>query len=188
MVLLPERLPPSIDEERLDSLVHYICAFVDNPSQLGATKLNKILWYSDVLAYLQRGASISHATYKKEKFGPVPKGIMASRNRLAISNRVVVRQAPFFGYAQTQLIALTRPDISMFSSEEIAFVDGVATVIRDEHSAASISLATHDKVWECAEIGEEIPLYAVLGAKLEEVTEDDLEWVNENREALLAQS
>ena len=86
-----------------------------------------------------------------------------------------------------QFIALTKPNITIFSSDDIAIVDGVATAISDEHSAVSISAATHDEVWKCAEIGEEIPIWAVLGSVLEEPTLEDLSWVEANKDSLLAQ-
>ena len=187
MILATRSTPLTDDEARLDAVVHYVCAFVENPSKLGATKLNKILWYSDVYAFIERGKTISHATYQKQQFGPVPKGIMASRYRLERDKKIVERQAPFFGYAQTQFIALIKPDISMFQADEIAVLDGVATAICDDHSAASISAATHDEVWKSAKIGEEIPIWAVLGASLEEANDEDLEWVSVNRDSLLSQ-
>lgn len=42
--------------EKFKALVHYICWKVEDPRQLGATKLNKILWFSDVLTYLNFNA------------------------------------------------------------------------------------------------------------------------------------
>jgi hypothetical protein len=104
MVLLPPASPLTDDEVRLDSLVHYICALIENPAKLGATKLNKILWYSDVYAFLASGETITKAVYQKQKFGPVPRGIMGSRYRLVSSGKIVEREAPFYGYAQTQFM------------------------------------------------------------------------------------
>lgn len=42
--------------EKFKALVHYICWKVEDPRQLGATKLNNILWFSDVLTYLNFNA------------------------------------------------------------------------------------------------------------------------------------
>jgi hypothetical protein len=44
-----------VDQAKFDTLVHYFCARCEDPSSLGATKLNKIMWYSDASAYLQLG-------------------------------------------------------------------------------------------------------------------------------------
>ena len=187
MVLLPSPLPATVDQARLDAIVHHVCAYIEDPSKLGATKLNKILWYSDVYSFIRTGETITHATYIKQKFGPVPRDIMASRNRLVSQGKIIEREAPFYGYAQTQFIALVKPDISMFSPDNIAIVDGVSSSISDDHSATSISNATHDEVWKCAEIGEEIPIWAILGSGLEEASQEDLVWVEINKVALLGQ-
>lgn len=165
-----------MDQSKFDALVHYICAKCDDPSSLGATKLNKILWYSDTGTYLAYGHSITGSSYVKRQFGPVPQDMPASRRRLVASGAIIERQAPFFGYAQTQFIALTRPDLSLFSGEEISIVDHVIEVICRNYTATSISSLTHDRVWELAMIGEEIPLCAVLASQPGEITENEISW------------
>ena len=70
--------PPqqSLDQRKLKALIHYICYQCHDPSVLGATNLNKILWYSDVIAFARAGASITGETYVKQQFGPVPRHIL----------------------------------------------------------------------------------------------------------------
>jgi hypothetical protein len=63
-----------LDREKLKQLVHYVCDIAPN-RQLGATKLNKILFYADTQAYLETGSPITGETYVKQKLGPVPKHI-----------------------------------------------------------------------------------------------------------------
>lgn len=166
----------AFDVRKFDALVHYVCGFVEDPSLLGATKLNKTIWYSDVVSFLETGRSITGVKYIKHQFGPVPNEIMQSRNRLVQEGKIVERQSSHFGLRQTQFVVLSEPDVSQFSSAEIVLVDRIASVITRGHTATSISKLTHDSVWEAAEIGEEIPLYAVLGAELGEVTADDMKW------------
>ena len=168
---------PSIETSRLDRLVHYVCARCDNPYQLGATKLNKILWYSDVLSFANEGRAITGAVYVKRQFGPVPKDIMATRARLQADGSIIERRVPFHAYNQTQFIALKPADISMFSAEQISLVDTVLQAICSGFTATSISEATHDLVWQAAEIGEEIPLAAAAFAgNIAEIDEDDIAW------------
>ena len=175
----------SLDVTRLDALVHYVCVYAEDPTKLGATKLNKTLWYSDVLAFIENGKSITGATYIKHQYGSVPDGIMASRYRLVQAGKIVERDANYFSYPQRQLISLKRPDVSLFSSSEISIVDRIAATICDGHTATSISRLTHDDVWQSAEIGEEIPLYAVLGTEFSEITADDMKWIMEQVPSLL---
>jgi len=165
---------------KLDALVHYVCAKCDNPNQLGATKLNKVLWYSDVFAFAQLGESITGAVYVKRQFGPVPKDIMAARSRLKRDGLIIERQALYHNYQQTQFLVLKRPDISMFTSDQISMVDGVIQAICLSHTATSISEISHDLVWEAAEIGEEIPMSAAaFGGSIGELDEDDIAWAQQ---------
>jgi len=166
-----------MEQAKLDALVHYICARCDNPGKLGATKLNKVLWYSDVLAYAETGESITGAVYIKRQFGPVPKDILASRMRLQALGALVERKATAFDYNQIQFFALTKPDISMFSAAQISLVDSIIDAICSNHTAASISNLSHDLIWEAAEIGEEIPMApAAFGGNFGEIDEDDIVW------------
>lgn len=161
---------------KFDSLVHYICARCQDPSTLGAVKLNKILWYSDTAAYLAFGASITGATYVKRQFGPVPRDILTVRQRLVAKGAIVERNALYFDYEQKQFVALTRPDLSAFSADEISLVDQVIDAICFGHTAASISELSHDLIWKSAAIGEEIPVSAVHAGAPEEITEEMLAW------------
>jgi hypothetical protein len=55
-------------------------------------------------------------------------------------------------------------------------IDDILEIICTEHTAQSISDTTHDKIWELAEIGEEIPYYTIFASKLGEINEDDIKW------------
>lgn len=165
-------------ESKLDALVHYVCARCDDPNKLGATKLNKVLWYSDVFAFVQEGKSITGTAYVKQQFGPVPKNILSARKRLVDQGAIVERDALNW-YPQKQFIATRPADISMFSSVEISIVDKVVDIICENHTAASISYLSHDFIWEIAEIGEEIPLSAAaFGSNIGELDEDDMAWAH----------
>ncbi len=166
-----------MEHVKLDALVHYICFRCENPAQLGATKLNKVLWYSDVFAFARDGVSITGGTYVKRQFGPVPKDILASRARLRASGALIEREMSNYGYPQVQFFALTPADISIFSAEQISLVDSVLDHICSNHTAASISQRSHDLVWEVAAIGEEIPMAAAAFAgNVGEIDEHDMVW------------
>lgn len=157
-------------------LVHYICFRVDDARKLGATKLNKILWYSDVFAYRLTGRSISGAEYEKRQFGPVPRMINAILDELEREGKVVRREVPYFNRVKRDFLALAPANSEFLSEIERTIVDTVIVQVCDGHTATSISTLTHDGVWEAAEIGEVIPLYAVLGATAGEITVDDQAW------------
>jgi hypothetical protein len=175
--IIPEGVRQSQpDLEKLGNLTHYICYQCHDPSVLGATKLNKVLWYSDLLAFLKLGHSITGERYIKRQFGPVPEHILGVVEELESKDALVVRDVEFFGKQKTEYVALTEPDISMFKPEEISIVDSIIDVVCHKHTATSISMASHDVIWKLAEIGEEIPMSAVLVSELGEVIEDDIKW------------
>jgi len=173
---IPRTETYTLDLDKLKALVHYICYKCPEPSLLGATKLNKILWYSDVVSYLRTGKPITGEKYTKRQFGPVPKHILSVLRNLEEKGLLAVKEADHFGYDKKEYIALKAPDLSKFTAEQIAIVDSIIEEICYKHTADTISKASHDIIWALAEIGEEIPLYAVLASKLGEITESDIEW------------
>lgn len=162
--------------EKFKNLVHYIC-HIANRDELGATKLNKILWYSDITSFINHGAPITGSVYIKREFGPVPRDILQVIDELSLESKILIRNVTLFsGKIRREFITLTEPDIRGFNASEISLVDGITHDICHHYTAESISDESHDKVWELAEIGEEIPYHAVYGAPLGEVTEEHIQW------------
>jgi hypothetical protein len=168
------------DRNKLKTLVHYVCWKVKNPADLGAIKLNKVLWVSDIRAFVQLGKPITGERYVKRQFGPVPFSILTIVRELQAEHKLVVRQAESFGNPKTDYIALTRPSINpIFTPDEISLVDDAIEFVCQKHTAMGISDKTHDVIWKLAELGEEIPYEAMLASALGEVTKEDLEWAKE---------
>lgn len=57
------------DREKLKAAILYACRRC-GPNRLGAVKLHKVLYYSDMLRYVQSGRSITGSTYRKRPLGP----------------------------------------------------------------------------------------------------------------------
>jgi Protein of unknown function (DUF4065) len=64
----------TVDMMRLEEAVLFICSTCLPEHQLGAVKLNKILYYSDMLHCAQTGRSITGATYVKRDTGASAEG------------------------------------------------------------------------------------------------------------------
>ena len=60
----------------------------------------------------------------------------------------------------------------------------VVDVICSEHTDESISELSHDEIWECVELGKEMPVASVLAAQTGEITEQDEQWAASIIEAL----
>lgn len=165
--------------EKFKDLVHYIC-YIADPDKLGAVKLNKILWFSDVISYVARNEPITGAVYVKRELGPVARDIPRAIEELIQEKRLIVRDIPWYGNVKTEYITLKEPDLSGFSASEIGLIDKITHDICQRYTAKSISEKTHDIVWQLAEIGEVIPYYAIYGARLGEITEEDVNWAKQS--------
>lgn len=161
---------------KFKELVHYICFKCDGVSDLGATKLNKTAWYSDVFHYLSHGTPITSETYVKQQFGPVPKHILSVLDELVGKGKIEIIDTNFHGFKKKEYISLVEPDVSVFSAEEVSTIEDAIGFVCDGNTASSISAYSHDHVWKAASIGEEIPIYAMLVSEVGDVTAEDLAW------------
>jgi hypothetical protein len=171
------------NRDKFKALVLYICAAVEDRDQLGLTKLNKILWYSDAIAYLKWREPITGETYDKRQFGPMPRDIYTVIEELEAAKVLAVSVSDHFGYKKKEFIPLIEAKTDMFSADQIALVDDIIQAICDGHTAKSISKLSHDEIWKMAKIGEELPYEAVLVSRLGELDGADMAWATERAAA-----
>lgn len=175
---------------RFKTLVHYVCERSGDPARLGATKLNKALWYADAFAYRIHGKPITResAVYVKRQYGPVPRRVLRALEELEEEGALRIKEVSFFGRQKREFVSLREADASIFSEAERNIIDQVVRQICEDHTAVSISDLSHDTIWAAADLGEEIPLYAVLAAKADPLTKEDRDWaeraIKRHRKAL----
>ena len=167
------------DRNKFRRLVQYIAWKAGRRDWFGATKLNKVLWFADARLFVLRGAPITGATYIREKFGPVPRQIMPIRSELEREGVIRV----FNDGTLVRVVAEEKPDLSIFSREELQAVDYWIEHIDEDHTAASISEESHDYAWDIAETGEELPLYAILANRIRDPDDEELERLREKAKA-----
>lgn len=174
------------NREKLKTLVHYIAARCEDPAMLGSIKLNKVLWVSDLWAYVATGTPITGERYIKQQFGPVAGSIVGVLDELQAEKKLVVRRTHAHGNPKVDYIALSRPDSEtlseLFTADEISLVEEAIDFVVGQ-TALEISDRSRDVIWELAEIGEEIPYEAWLASRLDAVTKDDVKWAREAHEA-----
>jgi hypothetical protein len=71
-------------------------------------------------------------------------------------------------------LALTQPDMSAFSGEEMRMIGDAIDLVCHKHTSRSISQKTHDIIWKLAEIDEEIPYEALWATRFDPITNEDL--------------
>jgi len=169
---------PTLDMEKLKNLIHYICykTYAAHSANFGKVKLNKILWFSDAIFYMNHRRPITGETYVKGQYGPMSQNILDALRELAHEMKVLESSVTQYGYPKKEYAVLKNPDISSFTAEEISHVDEVIQRVCDNFTAAEISAFTHNDVWEAAEIGEEIPYVAVAFDRPVQPSREEIEW------------
>lgn len=158
----------SFDFEKLVGTIHYVCEKAGTTA-LDPIKLNKVLWYSDCMAYLLRGRSITDATYIRKQHGPVPRAQKSAIAVLEGIGAIKVGRTPSDGTWETRFDVIAEADKTRFDGEELAIIDRVFKAVSKKESM-EISEQTHGEVWELAAMDEPVPLYTVFAEKLAPIT------------------
>lgn len=143
--------------DKFRELILYICRRSEGDANFGLTKLNKLLWFTDMAAFLSRGTSVTGMQYIKLPYGPVPAEYEATIRDMERSRQLAVRVENRYGYPQKRLLALVEPNLDAFTADEIALVDDFIHRYWN-YNGSEMSHLSHEHLgWQLAEIGETIP-------------------------------
>lgn len=163
------------DRERLKELTLYVCNSC-KPQELGAVKLHKVLYLSDMIAYLFRGRPITGAVYRKRPHGPTCDSLLWAIAALEEEGRIRIGLEDYFGFRKKTYVATAAADASRFDAAEIALVDDVIDFVCRKNTAKTISEFSHNRAWELVEFGEELPYESAYLMYPDEVSAEALEW------------
>ncbi len=166
------------DEKKLRELVLHIAQRSERDRYFGATKLNKLLFFSDFLAYRRFGRAITGVEYQKLEYGPAPRQMKPLLRQWQAEGLVAEqRRTDAWGREQIRTVALRDPELGQFTADEIALVDRLIRVCW-KMTATEMSEVSHDFVgWKLAKLNEEIPYpVALVGDRSIELTEDEREY------------
>lgn len=143
------------DREKLKAVVLYIFG-ASKPDRLGAVKLHKVLYFSDMIHYAQTGKPITGAIYRKRPFGPTCDALLSILSQMQRDGLIEIKTVDYFGHRKTEYFALAggRPD--SLSESEILLLDEVIDFVCNRNSAKTISEYSHKAPWERANFGEPI--------------------------------
>jgi len=162
------------NDARLRELVVYLAQKCAGDERFGATKLNKILYFSDFLSYQRRGKSITGAGYWKLERGPAPRQMLQAKDYLIHERAIEEIPMMFHGYRQKRVVAKRAPNLALFTGDDIALVDEVVEILKD-HSAADVSRMSHNIAWKIAGPKGSIPYESVFLSDTMP-TDADVEW------------
>lgn len=174
------------EREKFEELLLYVALKSADDPKFGKTKLNKILYYIDFLAYGKLGVPVTGATYQHRPYGPVPKEILTARDALLERGDAEIAVVDRFGYPQERLVARRPPNLSLFSDQQVQLIDLVIRALW-ARSGVEVSELSHAEVgWRITKDRDEIP-YETVFLSNRPVTEDDLRRGKEVYELLAAQ-
>ncbi|MDP2181851.1 MAG: DUF4065 domain-containing protein [Actinomycetota bacterium] len=132
---------------RLSKLREMLLYYASMPNMY-ATKLNKLLFYADFAHYKRHRVSISGSPYLAFQHGPVPQHYSWIEADLVESEELGIEEVFFpSGDSGTVLRSLRKPDMSLFSAEELATLRRVADELAGLTSKALRDRSHAEKAW-----------------------------------------
>jgi hypothetical protein len=165
------------DRAKLKAVILYTCAKCA-ASQLGAVKLHKVLYFSDMLHYAHVGAPITGATYRKRALGPTCDQLLLTIRDLDKERALDVRDVDYFGFRKKEYVALRPPDIERLSESERSLLDEVIEFVCRNNTAKTISDYSHNRAWEMAEFGDVLPYHSVFHLFPTQVSQEAMDWAS----------
>lgn len=165
---------PKLDYERLLDVVHYICSKCD-PSELGNVKLHKILYFADMLHFVDTGRALTGVEYQKQQFGPCARHLTKAISDLQKQGRIRVERRDFYGFRKMDYISVQAPRLEHLANEKIMPLLDAVIEFACRHSAKEISELSHTAAWSSVSMGERIPYFTAYWLKYPEITEEDIE-------------
>jgi uncharacterized phage-associated protein len=145
------------DEGKFTEMVLHVADRLRDDRAGGATKLNKVLYFADFAHVRTHGRPISGADYQKLPQGPAPRRLKPVRSQLVAQGAAEVITEEFLGYQMHRLVPLRVPDLSAFTTHELATIDKVLDDLQ-QLTATQVSDLSHEEPgWLHAADGESIP-------------------------------
>lgn len=167
------------DRQKLKELILYISQQEKSDPEYGSTLLNKLLFFSDFLAYAKFGKPITGVEYMRELHGPVPRpvrvpSVVLTEMMKAGELRLDKIPQAFKGHERIKPVARRSPDMSAFSTQEIELVDYVLGQFRG-WPAGKISRFTHQYVgWQSVALEETIPYETFFVARKQKLNDREI--------------
>ena len=126
---------------RLRNILLYI---MNRCGEVFCTKMNKLLFYADFLAYRRTGMAISGLSYKAIGFGPVPE----RWDRVYSQFDDVIQEPRSYGEKEGYVLVSDEvADRAVFTSEEIDILDEVCARFYNETSTDMTRISHEESAW-----------------------------------------
>ena len=126
----------------LDRLKNILLYFIEKSNGVFFTKMNKLLFYADFMAYRVTGKGMTGLAYKAIAHGPVP----VRWDRIYSFYDEIDQEIVQFpdGRAGTKLVSKLAPDMADFSDDELKILEYVCERFKNE-TPTQISETSHEE-------------------------------------------
>ena len=133
-------------QQSIDKLKNILLYFIEKSGGVFFTKMNKLLFYADFVAYRQTGKGITGLAYKAIQHGPVPVRWDRIYSFYDEINQEIVQFSD--GWAGTKLVSKLSPDMTEFDEDELKVLEFVCERFKSE-TPTQISETSHqEEVWK----------------------------------------
>nr|WP_306267658.1 Panacea domain-containing protein [Pararhizobium sp. IMCC3301] len=174
------------DRAKYKTIILYVSSNCDR-SQLGAVKLHKVLYFLDMMHYALIGAPVTGSTYRKRPHGPTSDELLVTLRDMESEGILKIEEGDYFGFRKKEYIPLVEPEIDRLNKVERLMLDEMIEFVCRNNTAKTISQFSHNRAWEIADFGEELPYHSALHIFPSEVSPDALDWAAGEAEEIEAE-
>ncbi len=169
------------DREKFKEAILFLASYCP-PEELGNVKLHKMLYFADMMNFLEEGRPLTGVDYLKQKFGPTARHLTSAVEDLSREGRLTAREVDYHGFFKKDYVATAPFKAERLAERELNLLRDVADFVRGK-TARQISEISHNAAWEAAALGEVIPYFTALQLAPVEITDDDRAWALETAAA-----
>lgn len=141
----------TLNIDKIEAMISYIAEQVSN---LFKVKLMKMLWYTDVVAFIRRGFAMTGLVYRHEAMGALPIGHYSLMNLEALN----VQEEVSNNYdSMLHVYPAKNMDYSILSDDEKDVLNTVITKFKNYKAAEIVNYMHEEKAYRETMSGEIIP-------------------------------
>lgn len=153
---------PAENVEKFKQALLYITQKIWALPNVGQTVLYKILYFCDFDYYEKFEEQLIGARYIKNHFGPTPVEFGAIIKSMVKKGEIEEVKTKYFDKEQTKYLPVQAPDLSIFSGQELDFIDEVIQKHGGKTAKELSALSHKDVPWISTPEWEEIPYESVF--------------------------
>jgi len=148
--------------EKFKQVLLYILGKVGGKPNIGETVLHKLLYFIDFDYYEKFEENLMGATYIKNIHGPTSIELKPIIENMQKDGELEVVKSQYFKYEQKKYLSRKRPNLNLFSAQEIEHIDDVLARLSDKNAKEIENYSHGDIPWRVAEEGKPLSYESVF--------------------------